>query len=628
MSVRHARSRLFRTFATAAAFAVVVGGLAISQPATAATVPETSSASVLASASAARALAEAKARLDPAASQISTSGVALDSLRAQTTESASVSVSGGFNPGNLISDANFYAGSALSEGDIQSFLSGAVPTCRVGYTCLKDYTQTTTTVTADENCAAYSGATNESAARIIAKVGAACGISQKALLVLLQKEQGLVTDDWPSADQYAKATGYTCSDTAPCSAASAGFFRQVYGAAWQFKEYVGSSTFTWFPVGKTSAILFNPTASLGCGSAPVTIWNNATAGLYYYTPYQPNAAAVANYPLDGDGCSTYGNSIFWGVYSDWFGSPTSGSVPAVTRVYGDNRYDTAVAVSQEAYPSGPVRVVYIATGANFPDALGAAAAAASQKGPLLLVAPDSVPASVDAELSRLAPARIVVVGGTNAINDAVFVQLTTHQSNITRLAGTDRYETSRLIAGDAFRSGASAAYIATGANFPDALSAGAVAGSQHAPVVLVDGSQGSVDDATLGLLSGLGVSTATIVGGPNAVGGAAEASLRAHVTNVTRYSGDTRFETSAKLNHASFPNGAPTVFLATGYAFPDALAGAAAAGAANSPLYVVQTSCVPSAAASDVFFLKAAAVELLGGAAALTDTVGQLRDCQ
>jgi len=70
------------------------------------------------------------------------------------------------------------------------------------------------------------------------------------------------------------------------------------------------------------------------------------------------------------------------------------------------------------------------------------------------------------------------------------------------------------------------------------------------------------------------------------------------------------------------------VLLATGYAFPDALAGAAAAGAANSPLYVVQTSCVPSAAASDVFFLKAAGVELLGGAAALTDTVGQLRDCQ
>lgn len=625
VSVRRATSRLFRDLAAVAAATVMLVGLVVTQAATAATDPEAPSVSVPASASAARALAEAKARLDPAA--IPDSGLALDALRAQATDSASISVSGGFSPGNLISDANFYTGSALSEGDIQSFLSGAVPTCRAGYTCLKDYTQATTTIAADKNCAAYSGASAETSARIIAKVGAACGISQKALLVLLQKEQGLITDDWPVVKQYEQATGYTCPDAAPCSAASAGFFQQVYGAAWQFKEYLGSSTFTWFPVGKTSSILFNPDASLGCGSAPVTIWNKATAGLYYYTPYQPNAAAIANYPLDGDGCSSYGNGLFWGVYTDWFGSPTDGSVPFSIRVSGDTRYDTAVAVSQQAYPTAGVPVVYIATGANFPDALGAAAAAASTKGPLLLVAPDSLPASVDAELSRLAPNRIVVVGGSNAINDAVFAQLHTHATDTIRLAGTDRYDTSRLIAADAFRSGASAAYVATGTNFPDALSAGAVAGSRHAPVLLVDGAAEAVDPQTLDLIGRLGVKTATIVGGPNAVGGGVETSLKGAVTKVSRVSGATRFETSSMLNHDSFSS-ASTVFLATGYAFPDALAGAAAAGAANSPLYVVQASCVPSATARDVFSLTASTVELLGGPAALADTVGQLRDCQ
>jgi putative cell wall-binding protein len=629
MSVRSARSRLFGTLAAATALAVVFAGLASTQGALAATDPDAPSVSVPASASAARALAEAKARLAPTGTETSLPEVAQDTLRAQATASASTSVSGGFTPGNLISDANFYNGSALSAGDIQSFLSAAVPVCRNGYICLKDFVQNTTTFAADKNCATYAGAANESAATIIAKVGAACGISQKALLVLLQKEQGLVTDTWPVATQYAQATGYSCPDTSACDPGYAGFFTQVYRAAWQFKEYLGSTYFTWFPVGKTSAIAYNPKGS--CGSGQVTIWNNATAALYYYTPYQPNAAAIANYPSDGDSCSAYGNSNFWGNYTDWFGSATSGSVPSVTRVYGDNRYDTAVAVSQKAYPSGSVPVVYIATGANFPDALGAAAAAASQKGPLLLVAPDSVPASVDAELRRLTPGRIVVVGGTSAINDTVYGELrqrVASETKISRLNGADRYATSRMIAGDAFQNGASAAYIATGANFPDALSAGAVAGSKHAPVILVDGAEGSLDSETLDLFTRLGVSTATIVGGPNAIGDAVEVSLRAKVTNVTRYSGDTRFETSAKLNHASFPNGAPTVFLATGYSFPDALAGAAAAGAANSPLYVVQTSCVPSAAASDVFFLKAAGVELLGGTAALADTVGQLRDCQ
>jgi putative cell wall-binding protein len=239
-----------------------------------------------------------------------------------------------------------------------------------------------------------------------------------------------------------------------------------------------------------------------------------------------------------------------------------------------------------------------------------------------------VPASVDAELTRLAPAKIVVVGGSNAVSDVVFSQLAAHQPNIVRLAGADRYETSRMIADVAFSKDLGVAYVATGANFPDALSAGAVAGSKHVPVILVNGVAESVDADTLALLRRLHVTQATIVGGPSAVSPALAASLQENVASVSRISGDTRFETSSLLNSASFKDGAPTVFLATGYSFPDALAGAAAAGAAHSPLYVVPTACVPSATATDVFTLRASTVELLGGTNALSDTVGQLRDCR
>src|SRR3954451_9274311 len=98
-------------------------------------------------------------------------------------------------------------------------------------------------------CNAYSGAPNETSATIIYKVGQACNVSQAVLIVLLQKEQSLITDSWPSASQYTSATGFACPDTAPCDAEYSGFYNQVYKAAWQYKRYSNppgtSAFFTW-----------------------------------------------------------------------------------------------------------------------------------------------------------------------------------------------------------------------------------------------------------------------------------------------------------------------------------------------------------------------------------------------
>jgi hypothetical protein len=229
-----------------------------------------------------------------------------------------------FNPGNIISDAKFFNGQAMGAGDIQAFLNAKVPSCRSGYTCLKSWTETTGSRPADAMCGAYNGVANETAAQIIYKVGAVCGVSQKVLLVLLQKEQSLVTDTYPSAGQFRSATGFACPDTAPCDAEYYGFYNQVYKAAWQYKRYTNppgtSAFFTWFPVGQTANVRYHPNAA--CGSSPVVIQNKATAGLYYYTPYQPNATALSNlYGGQSDGCSSYGNRNFWRLYWDWFGNP-------------------------------------------------------------------------------------------------------------------------------------------------------------------------------------------------------------------------------------------------------------------------------------------------------------------
>jgi hypothetical protein len=243
-----------------------------------------------------------------------------------------------FDPGYIISDENFYSGGAMSEAEVQSFLNAKSPGCEPGYTCLKDYRQTTWSRAADPMCEGYAGASDESAARIITKVARACGISPKVLLVTLQKEQSLVTATAPTQSRYDRAMGYACPDTAPCDTQYFGFYNQVYKSAWQFKRYANppgtSPTYTWYPVGAVSQIRFHPIEA--CGTSPVRIVNAATAALYYYTPYQPNAAALANLYGTGDGCSAYGNRNFWRLYTDWFGSTTAprwGSFDAAQGVY-------------------------------------------------------------------------------------------------------------------------------------------------------------------------------------------------------------------------------------------------------------------------------------------------------
>ncbi|QHT56318.1 hypothetical protein GXP71_09670 [Cellulomonas sp. H30R-01] len=232
-----------------------------------------------------------------------------------------------FDPGFIISDAVFYNAAAMSAPQVQAFLDQKGASCvpAAGSTCLKSYTESTTTRAATNRCAQYTGQPGETAAVIIAKVAAACGINPQVLLVTLQKEQGLVTaTTGKPAATYQKAMGYGCPDTAPCDALYYGFFNQVYSAASQFRNYQLNPGSYSHRAGLTNNVRFHPNAA--CGTAPVLIRNQATAGLYNYTPYQPNAAALAAGYGTGDACSSYGNRNFWNYFSDWFGNP-AGSPP-------------------------------------------------------------------------------------------------------------------------------------------------------------------------------------------------------------------------------------------------------------------------------------------------------------
>lgn len=236
-------------------------------------------------------------------------------------EAATAADSATFDPGNIISDATFFNGSAMTAAQVQSFLNQQVVNCvgANGQPCLKDFRQATPTRAGSSYCAEYAGSPNESAAEIIARVGAACRINPQVLLVTLQKERGLITKASPTSGDYQIAMGYACPDTAPCDAEYFGFFNQVYNAARQFQRYTQSPGSWNYQAGRENVIQFHPNSA--CGASRVYIRNQATANLYIYTPYQPNAAAMANLYGTGDGCSSYGNRNFWRYFSDWFGNP-------------------------------------------------------------------------------------------------------------------------------------------------------------------------------------------------------------------------------------------------------------------------------------------------------------------
>ncbi|MCD2444054.1 cell wall-binding repeat-containing protein [Agromyces sp. SYSU K20354] len=530
----------------------------------------------------------------------------------------------GFTAGNLIADANFYRANAMSESQIQAFLVKMGAGC-TDVKCLPNLKMPTQNINwSYGTCDPYVGAASESAARIIFKVQQVCSLSARVILVTLQKEQSLLTNKAPSTGTLAKAMGFGCPDTAACDPEYASFFKQVAFAARQLTWYNNpAGSFTTLKIGQPNAIAYHPNSA--CKTSNVTIANAATAALYYYTPLQPNAAAITNLYGTGDACSSYGNRNFWRMYSDWFGDPRAGAALTSTRLQGTDRYATAAAISLAGYQEPGVPVVYVASGTQFADALAAAPAAAHLGGPMLLTAKWSVPEATLAELNRLAPQRIVVVGGTGAIGASTASTLA-KIAPVRRIGGADRYETSRNIAADAFRGASVArAYVATGRDFPDGLSAGAAAGALDVPVVLVDGKAARVDGPTTTVLRTLGVGEVRIAGGTGVVSSGLQSSLGSAGFTVRRYAGIDRYSTSVAIN--SVFRTTANAYVATGTAFPDALTGAAAAGASGDPLFLSQSACVPQPTRVAVFAKGTTHLTLLGGSGALSSRVATLQSC-
>lgn len=258
--------------------------------------------------------------------------ISISILVPQTTSALS-----GWNPGNIISDTVFTNKDAMNVSQIQQFLNSKVSSCDTWgtqtseygggtrrqwaeargyyppYTCLKDYVDG-----------------GKSSAQVIYDAAQEFAINPQVLIVLLQKEQGLVTDTWPVPIQYRSATGYGCPDTAPCDAQYYGLTNQVRWSARMFRAIMNASP-TWYTpylVGN-NYIQYNPDTS--CGGSNVVIQNRSTQALYNYTPYQPNQGAL-DAGWGTAHCGAYGNRNFYLYFTNWFGSPQDNSPLVVSPV--------------------------------------------------------------------------------------------------------------------------------------------------------------------------------------------------------------------------------------------------------------------------------------------------------
>ncbi len=300
---------------------------------------------------------------------------------------------------------------------------------------------------------------------------------------------------------------------------------------------------------------------------------------------------------------------------------------ATVRLSGEDRYATATAVSRTAFPNG-ARTVYLVSGSEFADALAASPLAASQGAALLLTAPKALPAAVATELTRLAPTRVILVGGTTAIDSAMAGRITSLLGSgvaVSRIGGVDRYETSRLIA--ATWSGVDTAYVATGVHFADALGAAAVAGTKKAPILLVKGDGRDAGVKTIESLATLKATKVVLVGGEAALSKEIAAQFTAAKLSVTRYGGIDRYATNAALNAASYGTPVGSVVVATGTDFPDALAGSLLAASSASPIFVTQGTCATGSLGDFLATRGVGSVTLIGGADALSGDVARLKRC-
>ncbi|MBQ6569597.1 MAG: cell wall-binding repeat-containing protein [Clostridia bacterium] len=346
---------------------------------------------------------------------------------------------------------------------------------------------------------------------------------------------------------------------------------------------------------------------------------NASNYVFKCTAPGEYSASVTAYADKAKSASAQSSKASWQVYD--------ADLSRVSRIAGTSRIDTAIRISNElqnaltSSGSGQ-KTVIISNAYSFADALAGSTLAYALDAPILLTANNGdLEGDVKKQIVALGTKKIIILGGKSAVSDSIEKKLISCGYSVERLSGTNRFQTAVAIAeklAEVTGTSPKEVFVTCAYNYPDALAASSVAAINGSPIFFAD-ADGKIDPVTLGYIKSSQPEKAVILGGEMAVGESAEGILLdSGIKNVTRISGNTRYDTAFKIvsGYSSIFEGGDVV-LATGTAFPDALAGGVFAAKIGAPI-ILADSTGASEETLNYIGSKTGMVYVLGGVQAVT----------
>lgn len=308
----------------------------------------------------------------------------------------------------------------------------------------------------------------------------------------------------------------------------------------------------------------------------------------------------------------------------------------VSEIYGENRYETMAQIAEETFGESGSTYAVIATGTNFPDALAAASLAGALDAPVILISDQKADEVVE-ELTDLGVTDAYIIGGTSSVSEDAENKIEEAGIGTKRIAGEDRFDTAVQIAEEVLQlteaSGketSDTCIVASGAVYSDALSGSPYAYWSASPIYLVK-KDGSISTDTLVSIADGGYSNIVVLGGTSSVSEETQELLEeiAGVESVTRLGGKDRYETSQLTAEWSVEQGMcyDGLVIATGTAFPDALAGSALCGQRGSVLLLAAATAEKSSVLSEVLTEQAGSIskaDILGGTSSVGEDVREM----
>lgn len=290
----------------------------------------------------------------------------------------------------------------------------------------------------------------------------------------------------------------------------------------------------------------------------------------------------------------------------------------IQRLSGDNRYETSVEVSEKNFKSADT--VVLASGQNIADALVASSYADIEEAPILLTNKNSISDEVLDEIERLKADKVVIVGGQSSISSSVESRLKKEDIKVTRISGSDRFDTSDKLSQEVSRLSkkSSQAILVNGYKNIDALSVSSLATKEELPILL--NGRNALNMSVKNRLRQMNVKKVYIIGGNNSISSDVEKELKRMQISVARLSGTDRYETSANIAKYAYKDFDEAI-VASGENPVDALAASTLTGKKEAPILLTNRNKIPKSIKKIIEDMDIGKITIVGGESSITDNV-------